>query len=104
MGKTVVRIIANLVIIIGLFLLGKVLSNSASGATALQYFGASPQTWIQKMYTLGLDLPIPLHIISVGLVIQLRWLSLGWARIARWAVVTSGCWLGLALTIRWLAL
>ena len=104
MGKMVVRTTANIVILIGFFLLGRVLCSSQSGALAQQYFGASPESWIQNLYAAGLGLPIPLHIISVGLILQLRWLSPIWAKGARWAVGVSGCWLGLALAIRWLVL
>ena len=104
MGRIVVRVAANLVILTGFFFLGKVLYNSAGGVSAHQYFGPSPQSWVHNVYALGLSLPVPLHIISVGLVLQLRWLSSRWAKGARWAVLVSGCWLGLALGIRWLAL
>lgn len=104
MGKIVVRVTANLIILTGLFLLGRVLCNSFSGAAAQHYFGTLPVTGLQKVYALGLSLPVPLHVISVGLVLQLRRLSLLWAKIARWAAVVSGCWLGLALAIRWILL
>jgi hypothetical protein len=104
MGKIVVRAIANVIILIGFFLLGRVLYYGLSGVLAQQYFGPSPGSGIQNIYALGLGLPIPLHVIAVGLVLQLRWLSPLWARGTRWAIVGSGCWLGLALTIRWLAL
>jgi len=104
MGKTVVRVAANIVILVGFFVLGRVLCNSQSGALAQQYFGISPPSWIQNVYALGLGLPVPLHIISIGLVLQLRWLSPIWTKGARWAIVVSGCWLGLALGIRWLVL
>jgi len=104
MGKPVVRVIANIVFLVGLYLLGRVLCNSFSGAAAQQYFGILPVTGLQKVYALGLSLPIPLHVISVGLVLQLRWLSPLWVKIARWAVVVSGGWLGLALAIRWLVI
>ena len=104
MGKIIVRLIANLVVLVGFFLLGRILCNSANGALAQQYFGGSPESGILNVYALGLGLPVPLHIISVGLVLQLRWLSPIWAKSAGWAVIVSGCWLGLALGIRWLAL
>ena len=104
MGKMTVRVAANLVILVGFFLLGRILCHSQSGALAQQYFGASPVSWIQHVYALGLGLAVPLHVISVGLVFQLRWLSPIWSKSARWAVAVSGCWLGLALGIRWLAL
>jgi len=104
MGSIVVRVTANLVILIGLFLLGKVLYNSAGGVLVQHYFASPQGGWIENLYALGLGLPIPLHVISVGMVLQLRWLSPPWAKGARWAVVVSGCWLALALGIRWLAL
>lgn len=103
MGKIVVRVTANLVILIGLFLFGRVLFNSTRGALAQQYFASLPESWVESVYALGLSLPVPLHIISVGLVLQLRWLSPRWAKGAQWAVIVSGCWLGLALVTRWLA-
>ena len=104
MGRIVVRVTANIVILIGFFFFGKVLYNSASGVLARQYFGPSPVMWIDNVYASLLSLPVPLHIIAVGLILQLRWLSPRWAKGARWAVVVSGCWLGLALGIRWLVL
>jgi len=104
MGKMVVLVTANLVILIGLFLLGRVLCNSFSGVAAQQYFGNFPVSGLQKVYALGLSLPVPLHVIAVGLVLQLHWLPPIWVKAARWGVVISGCWLGLALAIRWLVL
>jgi len=104
MGKMVVRVIANITILIGIFLLIRVLYHSLSGVLAQQYFTPSQGSVIQNVYALGLSLPIPLHIIAIGLILQLRWLSPIWARGTRWAIVVSGCWLGLALAIRWLAL
>ncbi|MGD9300727.1 MAG: hypothetical protein PVI13_04090 [Desulfobacterales bacterium] len=104
MDKRVIWIAANLIILISFFMLGRVWCKVASGVLVQQYFGTSPESWVQNVYALGLSLPVPLHIISVGLVLQLRWLSPRWARGTRWAVVISGCWLGLALAIRWLAL
>jgi len=104
MGKIVVRVIANIIILIGFFLLGRILYYGLSGVLAQQYFTQSQGSVIENVYALGLSLPIPLHIIAVGLVLQLRWLSPIWAQGTRWAIVVSGCWLCLALAIRWLAL
>ena len=104
MAKIVMRVTANLVILIGFFLLGRVLYRTAGGVLAQQYFATSEGSWIQNIYALGLSLPVAFHVISVGLVLQLRRLSPLWAKGARWAVVVSGCWLGLALGIRWLVL
>jgi hypothetical protein len=104
MGKMVVRVIANITILIGIFLLIRILYRGLSGVLTQQYFTPSQGSVIQHVYALGLGLPIPLHIIAIGLVLQLRWLSPISARGTRWAIVVSGCWLGLALAIRWLAL
>ena len=104
MGKIVVRVTANIIILIGLFLLGRVFCNSLSGTAAQHYFGNLPTTGLQNVYALGLSLPVPLHAISVGLVLQLRWLPPIWVKAAWWGIVISGCWLGLALAIRWLVL
>jgi len=104
MGKIFVRVIANVIVLIGFFLLGRVLYYALNGVLAHQYFPQSRGSVIQNVYALGLSLPIPFHIIAVGLVLQLRWLSPIWARGTRWAIVGSGCWLGTALMIRWLVL
>jgi cytochrome c biogenesis protein CcdA len=104
MGKMAVRVTSNIVILIGLYLLGRVLCNSFSAAAAQQYFGTSAVSGVPNFYALGLGLPIPLHVISVGLVLQMRWFSPWWTKFARWAIVISGCWLSLALGIRWLVL
>jgi amino acid permease len=104
MAKVVVRVITNIIIIIGFILLGRVLWYGLNGVLAQQYFPPAQGSVIKNAYALGLSLPIPLHVIAVGMVLQLRWLSPTWARMARWAVVVSGCWLGLALGVRWLAL
>ena len=81
MGKIVVRAIANVIILIGFFLLGRVLYYGLSGVLAQQYFGPSPGSGIQNIYALGLGLPIPLHVIAVGLVLQLRWDTVGDCRV-----------------------
>jgi len=104
MRKVLMRAGASFVILVGIFLLGKVLYHGASGVLARQHFGLSPTAWPQYIYASALSLPVPLHIISVGLILQQRWLPSGWAKAARWAAVVSGCWLGVALAYRWLVL
>ncbi len=104
MGKTVIRAIANGVILAGFIFLARVLYYSLNGDLVQQYFAPASGSLIHGAYALLLSIPVPLHIIAVGLVLQIRWLSPPWGRAARWAVVVSGCWLGLALAVRWLAL
>ncbi|MEE4262149.1 MAG: hypothetical protein V2I56_05625 [Desulfobacteraceae bacterium] len=104
MGKIVVRTIAHVIVLVGFFLLGRVIYYGLNGVLVQQYFAQSRGSVIQNVYALGLSLPIPFHVIAIGLVLQLRWLSPIWTRGARWAIGLSGCWLGLAFAIRWLAL
>ncbi len=41
-----------------------------------------------------------MHVIAVGLILQKKQLARGWARLAWWAAVFSGCWLGAALVFK----
>ena len=100
MVKMIPRVAADLVILVGLYLLVKILYNAATGNLAVQLFAASPESWTTHVVALGLNLPLPLHIISIGLILQRRWLSPPWKKIAWIAVVVSGCWLGVALAIK----
>ena len=98
------RAIANFVICAGLFILVKILYDAATGALNVQFFTASPVSWTTHVFALGLALPLPFHVISVGLLLQKRWLSPPWKKVAWIAVVASGCWLGAALGIKVLIL
>ena len=100
MFKIIPRAIANLVILVGLFFLFKILYSAATGSLTAQLFAASPESWIKCVSALGLSLPLPFHIISVGLILKRKWLSPPWASAAWIAVVVSGCWLGIALGIK----
>jgi len=52
------------------------------------------------MRELSVRLPVPFHVIAVGLFLLRFRLSTAWRRVAWWAVVVSGLWLGLALLFR----
>ena len=93
-----------MVIAAGLLLLAKVIYNAVTGSLSVQLFSRSQGSWLLTMYALGLSLPIPFHVISVGLILKRRWLSPFWAKAAWPAVVMSGCWLGVALGIKLLVL
>lgn len=95
-----VRIVANITILAGLFLLGRVICQAASGGLAAQYPTLPPGWRAYGLVALGLSLPVPMHVIAVGLILQKRWLAHGWARLTWWAVVFSGCWLGAALLFK----
>jgi hypothetical protein len=104
MFKTPARIIANLLIAVGLFLLIRILYNAVTGSLVSQLFAQPQDSWMRNVYALGLSLPVPFHVISVGLLLQRRWLPPPWARAGWLAVVVSGCWLGAALGIKVLIL
>ncbi len=94
------RILANATILTGLFLLGRVICQAATGGLVAQYPALPAGIAARGLYALGLSLPVPMHVIAVGLFLQKKWLHRNWARAAWWAVVFSGVWLGAALLIR----
>jgi len=85
---------------LGVFLLVRVIYQAASGSLLAQLFPESQQSWANNLYAIGLSIPIPLHVISIGFVLQRRWLPPHWIPIAWLAVVISGCWLGVAVVIK----
>lgn len=104
MLRTIFRCLANAAIILGVFLLARVLYGVADGSLAAQLLPESRGILWNTVTALGLGLPIPLHVISVGLVLQRRWLPDWWAKISVPAVVISGCWLGAVLAIKFFAI
>ena len=100
MPRNIIRFVAKIAVVAGLFLLARVIYNAASGSLLVQIFPESQQSWANNLYAIGLSLPVPLHVISIGLVLQRRWLPPHWIPIAWLAVVISGCWLGVALGIK----
>ena len=100
MTRKIVAILARGIIVVGLALLGRVLFQTVNGSLATRFFAESRPSWVTSLYALALGLPVPLHVISVGLIIQRRWLSPPWARVAWFAIVGSGCWLGASLAVR----
>jgi hypothetical protein len=100
MPRNFIRLIAKVAVVVGLFLLVRVIYNAASGSLLAQLFPESQQSWANNLYAIILSLPVPLHVISIGLVLQRSWLPPHWVRIAWPAVIISGCWLGVALGIK----
>ncbi len=98
--RMTIRVLANGIVLIGLFLLGRVICQAAYSGLALPAASLPAGMGAQGLVALGLRLPMPLHVIAVGLILQKRWLAPRWARMAWWAVVFSGCWLGAALLIQ----
>lgn len=99
-AKTAIRIIANIVVAAGLYLLILTLYHAASGTLAKTVFGNSPGLSIWNASAIGLSLPVPLHVISIGLFLQKKWFPTLWVKVIWIAIVFSGCWLGVALLIK----
>ena len=95
------RCIANGAIVVGFFLLVRVIYGAVDGAFGSQLSPGSKESFHNTMVVLGLRLPVPFHVISVGLLLQRRWLPPLWSKIALGAVVLSGCWLGIALAVEY---
>ena len=97
MSKGIVRLIANPAIAVGLFLLVATIYDALNASLAAQLFPESPGSVWNTVVALVLALPVSFHVISVGLILQRRWLPRSLGRISFPAAVISGCWLGAAL-------
>ena len=100
MARMIVRLIANGAILVGIYLVAMMIYGIVNGFPAVLVVHESQGFGSNTAIALALGLPVPFHVISVGLLLQRRWLSHSWARIAFPAAVISGCWLGVALVAR----
>jgi hypothetical protein len=100
MSRKILIFSSNAAIVCGFFLLVSVIFGALEGTLAARFFRESAATPFNTFLALCLGLPVPLHIISVGMILQRRWLPPAWSRIAMPAVVISGCWLGAALAVK----
>jgi hypothetical protein len=97
MAKRIVKLIANFTIAVGLYMFARIIYGAATGSLPAQLLPESEAAVWYTIAALVLALPVPFHLISVGLLLQRRWLPHFWARISFLAAVISGCWLGAAL-------
>ena len=100
MPRMIVRLIANTAILVGLYLFASMIYGAANGSLDARLFPESQESLSNTLVALALGLPVPFHLISVGLLLQRRWLPHSGARISFLAVVISGCWLGTAIGIK----
>jgi len=100
MSRMIVRLFANVAILVGLFLFARMIYGTVNGSLAAQLFPESQESVSNTLVAISLGLAVPLHVISVGLLLQRRWLPSSWARICFLAVVISGCWLGTAVGVK----
>jgi len=91
------RVSATVVSVVGVVLLIRLVFDAASGALTRELAVRGIEVNGSVLTALVLTLPVPLHIIAIGLIVQKRWLPPRWQRVAWVAIVGSGCWLGLAL-------
>lgn len=96
------RLLMTTISVAGLILLTMVLMDWQAGSLAPEHFPNQDHRTIHHLGGLLLALPVPLHIIFIGLILQKRWLSPAWGRFAWVGIVTSGLWLGASLAYRML--
>lgn len=94
------RIAASLVTLVGIGLLVLVVHDFLNGVLAGKFFPTADHTPAHHLMGLLLALPVPLHVIFIGQIVQKRWLPRLWRRIAWIGITGSGLWLGAALVVR----
>lgn len=94
------RAFAMAVSVVGVALLARLLHELVDGTLARGLFPHSQGEPALTLAAILLRMPAPFHVFSVGLILQRRWLSPTWAKVAWVCVVTSGLWLGASLAVR----
>ena len=94
------RIAASLVTVVGLGLLVLVVVDWHNGLLVAELFPDVEHTPRLHIYSLLLALPVPLHVIFIGLIVQKKWLSPALARFAWVGISSSGVWLGISLLVK----
>lgn len=100
MPVTLFRTLAFSVTLVGVILLALTFHYWQQGDLAPKYFPDVTHTDSHHLSGLLLALPVPLHIIFIGLIVQKKYLSRPWQRIAWVGITGSGIWLGISLLIR----
>ena len=102
--QTCWRIFSSGISLAGLVLLILLLDSLADGSLAREMFPKVSGSWLYSAFALTLSLPVPLHVFSIGLILQHRFFSPAWKKVAWVCIVTSGVWLGMALMAKTLLL
>ena len=95
MSVKIFRTIASLITVFGLVMLGVFLHDWTRNFLLCEGGCAGP--FLSQLF---LTLPVPLHIIFIGLIIQKKHFSQPWQRFAWIGITASGVWLGISLAIR----
>ncbi len=94
------RALAWIVFVVGVVIFGLTLWRAVNGQLVERYFPEAAPSFALTIAAFALRLPIPLHIMAIGLIVQKPYLSRPLAKFSWFFIVTSGCWLGLSLAIR----
>lgn len=94
------RLLASLTTVVGLCLLVLVFVDWSNDILAGEFFPDTEHTYKHHLGGLLLALPVPLHVIFIGLIIQKKWLSPPMAKFAWVGITSSGMWLGASLLYR----
>ena len=103
MKERLVKAVAGIIVLVGVFLFLQILYKAGTGSLTDQYLDPLPAGWAPGyglLLALSFGLPIPFHVVSIGLFIQRAWLTPRWAKTAWFGIVISGCWLGISLFVR----
>ena len=95
------RIFASAIALAGVGILADVIFEACSGELIEQLLPEYNKTLAHKTLALLLALPVPFHVISIGMIIQKRWLPVKLKRITWISIISSGIWLGIALIIKY---
>jgi len=101
--KRLARWISLTVMAVGVFLFLRLVYGAINGSLIAEYYdhlhaATKPNRYL--LLSLVLGLPVPLHVISIGLILRRKLLPPIWAKLAWFSIVISGCWLGASLAIR----
>ena len=99
-AKIAISIIANIVVAAGFYLLFQILFHAASGTLTKTVFGSTPGSSLWNIGAIALSLPVPFHVISIGLILQKHWFSTRWVKVSWFAIIVSGSGLCVALFIK----
>jgi len=94
------RIFATSISVVGIVLLIRMCYHIPTGDLVKNYNSGWEVNTRNTLLAIALFLPIPLHVISIGMIIQKRWLTLKMKKIAWYSIVSSGMWLGIALAFK----
>jgi len=95
-----IKIGATVISFVGFFLLIRVIYQAITGELIEDLNTDLGKNIKNTWFALGIGLPVPFHVISIGMILQKKWFTKRWKKIAWICIVTSGVWLGIALLVK----